>query len=422
MVTYSRFEKGLLVLLGVVLLAFLLFRTQRGSNDINVYLHASQQFFTGENIYENNPFNNYLYGPLFAMLLGSISFLPWDVARLLWFLINIAAFARTYFLLKQITHQSPSLSGRFRKMWSIAVVILSLGFINHNINLGQITLLMVWLSLEGAYQVQIKKNNWGSMYLAAGMVIKIIPGLVFFYLLLKGRWKAAFMGGAAALLLLALPSVIKGWDYNWQMLQSWEQTINPGKEKYVFENNNGCHSLNAMLPSYFLDFEEPEHYGEYGWPRKIAHVPYPILLWVLQALRLLLVASLVALVWRAFRQKEPANSLQFFREISYLFLVSHLIFPHQMKYAMLYFVPAGAYVLHYIFLHLQQHGVAATLKKPGLTIAVLVMLLMALQGRDVIGDTAVNFLDYYHFMTFANLLFLIYLWLLPPLRFAAKAG
>jgi len=411
-----RTEKIGLALFGLLVIAFLMYRTQLGSNDINVYLYASQQFFAGEDIYANNPYNNYLYAPVFALLLGVISFLPWDIARFIWFLVNLLAYARTFQLLYKLTRDPERLPIRWRKIWSVSVVLLSLGFINHNINLGQISMIMVWLSVEGAYLVlQKDRPVQGAWWLALGMVVKIVPGLVFFYLLVKGHWRALIWGGIFSLFLLVIPTLWQGWQYNWRLLQSWEQTINPGKEKYVFENNNGNHALNAMLPSYFYDFQEPEHYGKYGWPRKIATLAHGDLLIILQVLRLLLVASLVRLVWL---QRKQRSALHFMREISYLLLVSYLIFPHQRKYAMLYAVPAAAY-LGYAYLHHAQgpgfHGGPAKL---GLSLFILTWVVLTVMGRDIIGNTAVNFLDYYHFMTGSVFLFLVLIWYWSPHRIA----
>jgi len=46
------------IIIGFLLLLFLGIKVYQAGNDINVYLHASQQLFNHLNIYANNPYNN----------------------------------------------------------------------------------------------------------------------------------------------------------------------------------------------------------------------------------------------------------------------------------------------------------------------------------------------------------------------------
>jgi hypothetical protein len=74
------------------------------------------------------------------------------------------------------------------------------------------------------------------------------------------------------------------------LLQQWKKTISPAGEKYVFENNNGCQSLNAVLPAYFFfDFGEKHETPPNGFTREIISVPYTLLVIILQLMRLLVV-------------------------------------------------------------------------------------------------------------------------------------
>ena len=76
----------------------------------------------------------------------------------------------------------------------------------------------------------------------------------------------------------------------------------------------------------------------------------------------------------------------FYWEVAILCLVTISVFPHQMKYSMLYFVPAGAYVL-YFYLAMAEGQVA---RRRGDTVvrgvAVGLMAVLAVSGRDLIGS------------------------------------
>ena len=124
------------------------------------------------------------------------------------------------------------------------------------------------------------------------------------------------------------------------MLNNWAETINPSNSKYVFENNNGTHSLNAIIPSYFYDFNDGMK-APANLERQIAEIHHDTLVVIMQATRILILLSLLILIFYRYKKrgKEP---LYFYWEFSYLALISALIFPHQQKDARLYFVPAGA--------------------------------------------------------------------------------
>jgi len=47
------------------------------------------------------------------------------------------------------------------------------------------------------------------------------------------------------------------------------------------------------------------------------------------------------------------------------------------------------------------------------------MLVLALMGRDIVGDRIVNTLDYYHYMGLVNLAFIGVLWACRPNRVIA---
>lgn len=106
--------------------------------------------------------------------------------------------------------------------------------------------------MEGLRLIHFHKNWQGAILLAMGINIKIIPLLALFYLFFKGKFNAIRLTIIFLAVSLLLPSLFIGHQYNMDLLQQWKKTISPAGEKYVFENNNGCQSLNAVLPAYFF--------------------------------------------------------------------------------------------------------------------------------------------------------------------------
>ncbi len=405
--------KTINLFLFLLTLAIIIERAFIIGHDVNVYLFASKQILNGEDIYSGNPYNFYLYSPLFALILSPLSFLNMNVARVFFALLNLFLTLRMWQILLKLTRQSVSLTNRQIKLWNLFVFVISIGFLMHNINLGQITILILWLTIESLYQVLFKKRLWlGAILLVMGINIKIIPLLALFYIFVKGRFKASFLVGGFVVISLFLPSVFIGFNYNNTLLENWAQTINPGKEKYVFENNGGTQSLNAVLPAYFYDFNDRQE-APAGLPRLIYSVDYHVLVVVLQGLRLLFVGIMVWVVLMQNRKKNP-NSLFFLHQLGLLGLTTAIIFPHQQKYAMLYFVPAGAYMI--LFILGVVYNLSQTSVKLKLTafFAALLMWILATMGRDVYGDLMVNISDYYHFVGVNNLIFFVFLLCIQP--------
>lgn len=398
----------------IVLLALIIYAVAKalhGGTDINVYLHASTQFFNGENIYADNPYNNYLYSPLFALLLRPLSILDFSYARAISAALNILLAFRLWLIVLNILKEQFNLNRKIINWWSFAVLFISFVVITHNINLGQITILILWLMFEGLYQIIIKERLYkGAFLLALGVNIKIIPLIGLFYLFFKGKYKALFVCSFMIVGSLLLPALIVGHDHNITLLKNWEETIQPTKNKYVFENNRGTHSLNAILPAYFYTFGENQSQDP---TPQIADISHNTLVIILNSIRVIFLLSSLYLIFYKPRDNKQ-RSLFFFWELSYLALVSALIFPHQQKYAMLYYVPAGAYMLIYILLNLYAKPKLDLFAKIMISVSSILMLSSALMSRDVVGHNVVNLFDYYHILGLINMVFLVLLLLVKP--------
>jgi len=428
-----------LSVVAVLCLGYLIARTARDGNDINVYLHAAGQLLNGENIYAFNPYNFYLYSPLFALVLAPLTILDQAVARVIWMFVNVVMAVRLWYLLYAFV-QDLSLSKR--RLWTIFVVILSAGFLNHNLMLGQVTILILWLTIEGLVMVSKGKSLAGSVLLALGINFKIIPMLAFVFLGTQGSFKAIVYTLGLLLVSLVLPALFIGMQYNTDLLHKWQSVINPSGERFAFEDNDGCQSLNALLPAYLYDFEQPDrsiplYHRNVYYPRRVASVDHHALEIILTLSRLFVLALLFSACipksWLTGPLKKLPNRLlhaartefngtrqlhhhsaHTFWQLSYLCLAILLIFPHQMKYSMLFFVPAGAYVIFWCLVVFDRPlHLSARTKTIGVTAAMFLGIL-AIMGRDIIGSHLVDILDYYHFMGVSNLVFLGILWYCHP--------
>lgn len=389
------------------------------SIDIHVYLHAASQFAGGQDIYSSNPHNRYLYGPLFAMLMQPLAAIDWSWARFLWLIVNGLAGIRVWMLFRRLAEPWLPAPGRDRWLLGAGIAILSLEFLNQNLNLGQITLLILWLTVEGCLLVLGGRPIAGAALLALGVNIKIVPALALAYLLIRRAWMGAGLTVVFFVVSLMLPAVQTGWTRNVELHERWSASINPGQSDYVFEQDKGCQSLNCTLSAYLLDPEAPENVGYHpAWARMTAAALLPL---VRAGQLALIVALLVPLVQH--RQQRAADGLQTFREIACLLVVSLLLFPHQMAYATLYAVPAAAYVFLY-GLMLRTRGNAWRIHEWLLVGAsVCLAVLVAVQGRDLIGNAAVNLFRFYRLLGLSAIVWMVTLLVCRPERLAvARSG
>jgi hypothetical protein len=412
-------RKACIIYILLPLLLYVFIKSLLGGQDINVYLYASEQFYLGKNIYAENPFNNYLYSPFFAFILRPLSIFELPAGRVLWAFLNVIFTIRIWVIIYKLIKFDFALQKKLR-MWFIAgMIALSLGWLNHNLILGQITILLLWFTVEGLYQILLKKNIYfGAILLSLGIVIKIIPILTLYFLFLKRKIKAIFIIIFLCVFFLFLPAVFAGIDYNSDMLSEWFNTVNPS-EKYIFEDSNSTQSLNSVLPAFFYDFDNGSENQIYK--RKIIYISYENLSHILQLSRIALLLSFSLLVVYKTKSRKY-GSLSFLREVSYLGIITILIFPHQQKYTLLYCLPAFSYVLIFILNVFNKfHGIKIHIKIVSL-LYLMFFIFSAVSGRDIIGDKAIFIIDYYHIHSLIALLLLLFLHKYKPNDLLNKHG
>lgn len=402
------------LLLFSILLVYALLKANAHGDDISAYIHASRLLFEQQNIYASTDLYSYEYSPLFAYLLYPLSILPLKVAKIVWAVINFLLLVRLWLLSKEILLANFQLSQRFTNLFTFFLLVLSFDSFNNNLLLGQVTLLILWLSIEGLQQILVKnKPVLGALLIALGINIKIIPVLALFYLLFKQRFLAVGLAVLFLLGTLAIPSLLTGHQYNVELLSHWKEKTPFGQQVVVFDSNNNQHSLSNILPAYFHDFASPEDNNLDGFKRKISYLSDNTLTICLQASRVLLLLSFLGLIFYR-RNNRQQQELYIWWEIAYLLLVSFMVFPNQPRYALFYFFPTCAYLLLFVFLLLQQKNTVSMSLKTVAIFASFSMLLLAIMGRDLIGSYLINLLDFYHVPGFIFILGLILLQYLKP--------
>lgn len=373
--------KYLVYLIFLLLGAYVITKSYVKGNDINVYLHAAQEFISGGNPYIDNPFNKYLYSPFFTVLLAPLTYLGFPLARVAWALLNCFLLFRSWQIFEREILSQTDWSQSRKNLFAAVALLLSFNAFNHNLILGQMTVFMLWTVIESMYQIRKGNLILGTVILALGINIKIIPILGLIYLFFKGRIKALVWTGSMLLLMMVIPMLFTGWENNILLHTSWFEAINPSGSKFGLEVNDGCVSVNCLLSRTTLDA---------GLQKLLTN-----------AIRLILLSLFL---YRIFKSRANPSITNAWREWSMILMGILLIFPHQMKYTMLFIVPAAIYFLFEFF---------NTWTKDerimyGLPLGIC-FILPAIIGRDLIGNAATNFFDTIGLMGIFNLIIFLFL-------------
>jgi len=283
-----------------------------------------------------------LYSPFVAFVLAPLTYLPEIIPTFIFTLINFFLLFRIWYLMSTWL-QIPALSGNQRRAWYIITIIFILRFILHNFENSQQNIVVLYLSLEGLYQIFLRDKPTGGFLIALGICIKLLPLVFLPYLVFKRKLRATVAAVFLVPMLLLLPAICFGLTFDFQLLHGWWAAINPTLDKYNAQQNAGVqfHCISALIPVYFSDSSYK------GLSVNLMDLAPHQLFLLINIARMALVVFTLYFLWIGYSAEEEKN-LFLFWELSYLFLLIPLIFPHQAKYSYINLLPAFAYITYYI--------------------------------------------------------------------------
>lgn len=185
-----------------------------GGMDFNVYYAAARLTLSGGNPYDysqlaaeittvteiNNP---YYYLPWFTWSMSPLAMLPYEIARTLWSLVNMALWFLSLFNLQKIVNWPPA---GWRR-WGVYLIVTIL-FAWTTWGFEQVGILIFFLLTLSL--LALKKENW----LAAGIWLALLlfkPNItalpiaaILLWFILNRNWRPAFVTALATILLLAV--------------------------------------------------------------------------------------------------------------------------------------------------------------------------------------------------------------------------
>lgn len=198
--------------------------TQGELVDISVYREAASTILAGGSPYATGDFWPWVYPPagVFLALLAAVGPTV-HVAETLWVVVSLAALARTFWLLVAQAWPKLSRGATFRRTCWLFAVACVLEPTYHVLSLGQVGLILLWLTVEGLCGVTLRPAR--SVLVGVAISIKLTPALVLVALAGAGRWRAVawvVVGFVAATTVAALvfPATARGYiDGGWRLAE-----------------------------------------------------------------------------------------------------------------------------------------------------------------------------------------------------------
>ena len=384
----------------ILLLAFMITTSFRGG-DFDLFMMSGERFWNGQNIYKPGYYEShsvyYFYGYPFSMVLSFFKFFPLPFVRLLWLCLNIYFMVQSWRMVVA-TLSLQKLTKSQQNIFYFACGAFMIHFINLNISAGQMTPLLLFISLK-SIELAEKKNDWvGSSLLAFGIVIKTLPLAIVAYLLYRGYFRFVCLTIFFFVLYFNIPCWVHGYPYCVTQLTDWLDLAGLNNPKAIRrEYWAPMHSFYSLFLVYCTT------YGEAGieFSRQIFSIGLKDLN------RIILIVSLITSGFtlyfiRRMPFTQPQSPLHRLREISYMLVIIPLVFPMQQKYSFLFIFPAIAYILHAIISRSLTEG--STSRKTVITLLIMSFLLFISTIDLIFGQYVKDISQYLKFSTFADLL------------------
>lgn len=341
-------KKYFLIGAGIVALAIYVFIEAQGRGDLFIYLSAASDLFNNENVFQKTYLDgyHYFYSVLFAILLKPFTYLPMPVCNALWLCANLFFVYRIFTLIKNLLPLHDFTKNELMAL-RIGGFLFSLRFIHENLHYLQITILILYLSLQGIQLVFSNKPKpfWGALLIAFGINIKLLPLVLVPYLFYRGFFKAGVYIIGIYFGMLYLPALLIGWEQNQLLLSTWAQLINPLNSNHILDaEERSFHGLSTLFSVLFV--ENPGDSHALLIKRNIANISLEQLKILLNIVRCALILFTFYFL-RSIPFKQAPGLKHRFWELSYVLLLIPLIFPHQQHYGFLFICPAFIFCLYY---------------------------------------------------------------------------
>ncbi len=314
--------------------------------DFDIFLNASKDLFFNKNIYTEKYHGSfhYFYDVFFAIIIHPLTYLPLYFANFIWLTINVFLSLRIW---KIISYYLPPdfLSDKDFKLYRLLCLVVIFSLWHKNMHLTQMTIFMLYLSLEGLNSIFNKKIYLGSFLLSFGITIKLFPLVFIPYLIYRKQFFSSLLIILFTIIILLIPAIFIGFDFNFFLLKERWLILNPVNTEHILDvSERSFHSLSSLLS--ILLVENAGNNYSLKIKRNILNVELETLKYILNITRLFFIL-LSIYFFKSLPFKVEKNKYQLFYEISYILLIIPLIFPHQQHYAFFLAFPSICYLIYF---------------------------------------------------------------------------
>lgn len=316
--------RGIIIFTLIILLFLLiyLFWVRKDMSDFGVFYQGGKRIIASETLYRTADGHlQYKYSPGSALFFSPFSFLPYEIAKFMWYFIELSLL----FLILILSYDVlPSKKNKKGLVLILSFLIL-LKFLAREIELGQTNIFIIFLFTMSLLALLRKKDVSAGFFWGYSLLFKPYALVFLPYFILKKRLKLIAAGLGIALAGIFSPVIFYGFKGYIIVLKEWQQTISQSTVPLLDSYDN------ASLHAFFLKILPAEN-------RELA--------WILITGTILLIGF--SFLWMMLKGKRERLERPEVLEFSFLFILIPLLSPLGWYYNYLYSILAVIFLLNLI--------------------------------------------------------------------------
>ena len=206
-----------LMLLVLMLTIFLIQMYSKANRDIGYdftsYLLSAQALLDGQNPYQTDTPFTYSYPMFLAFLLIPLCKVPYWLANLTWFAVNVLSLLGSVFILVRLTLPHTKLDWTSHLIGPLVLsLLLMAGVIQNNLLNGQVNFVVLLSCMLFLKYFLANKTLPASLFLAMAAAIKLVPLILFLFVLLRRDFRVLALSTVLFVIFCLLPAVTLGGD------------------------------------------------------------------------------------------------------------------------------------------------------------------------------------------------------------------
>jgi hypothetical protein len=211
--------------------------SQKQRTDLAVFFKAAEMVHEGRanHIYgiETRRHWHYVYTPLLAILLAPAVGLPFVIPVTIHYVMSLAGLGIIFFLSRHFT------SDKKNAVWQIVLsALLCIPVFLDTLTRGQLGILMLFFQAVIFFSYLKNHKILAGFLLALAVSLKTSPlAVLFVYFLFRKEWFLLLSAACGLVFFIFLyPSVIIGFEENWELLTIWHGLMKEGSSINAYKN------------------------------------------------------------------------------------------------------------------------------------------------------------------------------------------